>query len=926
MDHNSIEASPEWGLPTPNADAAYKSLGKYGKSEVIMTRQQIDGMNVAYLWMEQQFKPYMGNSRIVTYDEAVGRLDKSTSTGFPWNEFFKTKGDMFETDELREWFLSDWEALADDPNWTTLFSSSLKEELRPTEKILENSIRTFAAGAADATVQGNRLFVDMNEKLYNSHLKTASTVGMSPLKGNWDLLYQKLSVFDNGYALDESQYDSSLRKFLMWACARFRFQCLRDEDRTPENMRRVQTYYRNLVNTVMVTPDGILVYKKLGNPSGSVNTVSDNTLILYMLLAYAWYMLAPEDMKTYGSFEMNTAKALLGDDNTWTVSDDAHDFYNAVSVIDIWKSVGITTTTDDLKPRLPEDLDFLSAHTVFMKNIAVPLYSRDKLMSSLLYAPSSHLTPETTLQRCCNLLQIGWTDLSFRKFCRQLIDWLMHEYDDVLKDNPRWILAKCSIMSDETYFALFTGRKLVLNLQSLSGTEERTTPDKRSTMQRKPVYPTPKRTDEKKPSGGPKKRETVKTSNTASNLKASKAKTISISPAKANAQPILRKPQPARNLAFKRAQPKPQPKPTPKRLTTMPTKPQIKSTNHNSLGGRTASTVKPTNMTHRRSQIHDRLKKKSAWYDSIMSPITGAGVKIPDPIGTETGTYQHIENVSVAVNQFGVSGLKVVSPYINNYDLGNTNGMNYQVTAASAATPSNLNWNGVTTGTIGTPFETITPIMQANALSHRVVSASVIAQSETSTLNDAGEMCAFVTPFQAGDSDQSYNELQIQNNTSLLPINVHKPIIARWFPCQGQYEPFSGITSSVTEAPLNVSYQDFIDPNPPKDNVTFSAGVLPFEFGVVCTGLNPSVGTIRYQIVINYEFIPRTDTSMITTCASPVDPMEIELVESWVADAPITEVISQRQASSAPHESSVPEEPSGFGMIFNVFKELLPLM
>jgi hypothetical protein len=481
LDQENIEIEPSWNLPVPNQDAAYKSLSKYGKSTPLMDPEMVGKLNLAWLWMTRQFYPYMKNARVVSLSEAIQRLDMSTSSGCPFNELYVTKRELFENDpNICEWLEEDWELLAVDQNWTTIFSSSLKEELRTAEKIAENSIRTFAAGATDATIHGNRLFVDMNEKLYASHLQSASTVGMSPLKGNWDKLYHKLSIFDNGYALDESQYDSSLRAFLMWGCAKFRYQCLRDEDRTPANLARIQTYYRNLVNTLLLTPEGLLILKKLGNPSGSVDTVSDNTLILYWLLAYAWIVNAPEEYNNYSAFEDNTAKALLGDDNTWTVSDDAHVFYNAVSVIESWKPVGIITTTDSLVSRPADELDFLSAHTVFLGDIAVPLYDRNKLMQSLLFAPQKHITPETTLQRVTNLLQIGWTDIPFRKFCNAIIDWLLEEYDHVLKDDARWIMAKAGIKTDDEYYTLFTGRRMVMQPQSiLSGSVERSeTPDK----------------------------------------------------------------------------------------------------------------------------------------------------------------------------------------------------------------------------------------------------------------------------------------------------------------------------------------------------------------------------------------------------------------------------------------------------------------
>lgn len=479
IDQEKIELEPGWNLPVPNQDAAYKSLAKYGKSTPLMSSETVSQLNRAWVWMTRQFYPYMKNSRVVSLSESISRLDFSTSSGCPFNELYTTKGELFENDpDILQWLESDWEVLAVDPKWTTIFSSSLKEELRTAEKIAENSIRTFAAGAVDATVHGNRLFVDMNEKMYATHLLSASTVGMSPLKGNWNKLYHKLNVFPHGYALDESQYDSSLRAFLMWGCAKFRYQCLREEDKTPENLARIQTYYRNLVNTLMLTPEGILLLKKLGNPSGSVNTVTDNTLILYWLLAYAWIVNAPEEYNNYTDFEEHTSKCLLGDDNTWTVSETAHEFYNGISVIEVWKRVGITTTTDSLVSRPADELDFLSAHTVFLGDVAVPLYDRNKLMQSLFFAPQKHITPETTLQRVTNLLQIGWTDIPFRKFCNALIDWLLAEYDPVLKDDKRWIIAKAGIKTDDEYYTLFTGRRLVMQPQFIRKRRKIITPDK----------------------------------------------------------------------------------------------------------------------------------------------------------------------------------------------------------------------------------------------------------------------------------------------------------------------------------------------------------------------------------------------------------------------------------------------------------------
>lgn len=165
MDEQDIPESPEWGLPVPNAAAAYKSLSKYGKDILPMTHEEVHDMNQAWIWTERHFYPYMGGSRVRTQEEAIEKLDMQTSTGAPFNLFCPTKRELFDEygDLMKEWLANDWIRLAEDPEWTCLCTNSLKEEIRPAVKTLQNKIRTFTAMAVDLTVHGNRLFADMNE-------------------------------------------------------------------------------------------------------------------------------------------------------------------------------------------------------------------------------------------------------------------------------------------------------------------------------------------------------------------------------------------------------------------------------------------------------------------------------------------------------------------------------------------------------------------------------------------------------------------------------------------------------------------------------------------------------------------------------------------------------------------------------------------
>jgi len=241
------------------------SLSRYAKSTPLLSERNVDAINLAFDWMTKHFQPYMCNSRIRTLEEVLPKLDLSTSPGFPWMRKYARKVDLLEQrpEFLSQYVIMDWDRLMS-PDYVAVFGNSLKEEVRPQVKLDQNKIRTFTAGPIEMTLHGNRLFLDMNEKLYSSHLQTASVVGFSTQYRGWDRFYRKLCAHPKGYATDGKEYDSSLRQFLMWGMAKFRWDMLRPEDQTEENRRRVQYYYMNLVNTLIITSDGVFVRKTLG--------------------------------------------------------------------------------------------------------------------------------------------------------------------------------------------------------------------------------------------------------------------------------------------------------------------------------------------------------------------------------------------------------------------------------------------------------------------------------------------------------------------------------------------------------------------------------------------------------------------------------------------------------------------------------------
>jgi hypothetical protein len=455
----SVERN-QWGLPVPNLEAAYISLAKYGKSTEPLTLHQYVAFDLAANWLERHFGPYMSRSKVKTLEEVIANLDMTTSPGYPWTRKFATKKELFEWDGVKAWLEEDWERLANDPDYTAIFGNSLKEEVRSMDKILANSIRTFTAGPVEMTVHGNRLFEDMNEKLYASHLRTASVVGFTNMYGGWNALIKKLLRFSKGHEFDISQYDSSHKAFMSWTLAHFRWKMLDDEFRTQEMLNRLLTYYSNLINTVIITSEGVFVRKLAGNPSGSVNTIADNTLLLYLLLAYTWIRVAPEGKRNYTAFDEELVLCLCGDDNTCSASEEALSFWTVENLTREFKLLGLTLTSEHIEPQPVENLGFLSAHTAFMYGMAIPIYDRGKLLTSLLYSERPD-DPSYTLIRACALLRVGWADVELRHYMRNLISYLMDRFDPVLCTDPDWKLAKRQIPSEEHIQRLFFGEDLV---------------------------------------------------------------------------------------------------------------------------------------------------------------------------------------------------------------------------------------------------------------------------------------------------------------------------------------------------------------------------------------------------------------------------------------------------------------------------------
>lgn len=305
-------------------------------------------------------------------------------------------------------------------------------------------------------------------------------------------------------------------------------------------------------------------------------------------------------------------------------------------------------------------------------------------------------------------------------------------------------------------------------------------------------------------------------------------------------------------------------------------------------------------------QIQKRLQKQSPWFNSIINPLHGADAKIPDETGVETGTTQVVFKDTVTANSFGVAGWRTVSLYINDVEFGETGyGRNFDHLAPTAGLGS-VGWVSQGQWPGADDLKAIT-----NA--HRVVSASLVVMPETSLSQNQGEFTLFSAPFTT-ETSPLYTDYVNKYKSTTMPLNCGKPGIVRWYP--------------VTKE--DISFKSFMTTNADAFSETISniESCPLWELGFLAAGCEPDA-TFRITMVVNYEFIPRFNTlNVLDVSPSPADATEVDMVENWVQDMDVAAPTSFAVAASAPKTVSPQhgenDDGTGFGMFFNVVKEILP--
>jgi hypothetical protein len=415
----------------PRLADGFKSAAKYDKPQPTLDE---GAWILSGQWAIEHFYPVMGGAEVVSEEHVLGVLDLSTSCGYPWSLKYKGKRAFLEDPIAKSAITDYWDGmLLPIDEMVPIWTCSQKRELRSLDKIASRSHRTFTASPIELTCANNRLCLDMNEKFYRGNNRCWSFVGGSKYQMGWHNCYTRLDKHPNAFELDESAYDSSLFARAMFGMVDFRMEMFAVKQRTPEVRARMEILYRHIVHSVIILENGELSQKHTGNPSGSGNTIVDNTVILYRLFAYAWIILCKEVGRRASKldFESNVEAALNGDDNTFTCSDAVVPWFNPTSIARVWTAIGVITNTPCADPRPLSEVTFLSSGFRFDDDLGIwmPVPETERVLSSLLYGSSINDVRWHFLRACA--LRID----SFGSLeCRQVIQGYIEYLNDCHRD------------------------------------------------------------------------------------------------------------------------------------------------------------------------------------------------------------------------------------------------------------------------------------------------------------------------------------------------------------------------------------------------------------------------------------------------------------------------------------------------------------
>lgn len=270
-------------LVQPTYEGCHNAMLRYDKPPVDLPLESTEYAKERLL---MEFKPYAGTCPLASEEEM--EWNRKASAG----HYFKTVFGCKDTGEVLDspFLMDQMREFARKPTFPTLWMASVKEELLPKEKVLQNIPRTFIIPDKRQHYL-NQVLLQTQHKLFvalGSSLGSFMLCGSSMFYRGFTRIMDILSSYKYKFAGDASKWDSSpMMEHFVAFCIPVR-ECLFAPEGNTNRERAFSRHlfskqlydsYLDMVQSYVLLPTGEVILLPGGMNSGDKRTTDDNTLI-----------------------------------------------------------------------------------------------------------------------------------------------------------------------------------------------------------------------------------------------------------------------------------------------------------------------------------------------------------------------------------------------------------------------------------------------------------------------------------------------------------------------------------------------------------------------------------------------------------------------------------------------------------------------
>jgi len=447
-------------------DLSVKALMRYNRMSHPFSEKVSRLYENAGHWLDLEFGPYLMGSLLSSYDQVIEWLQPKKSPGYPWTLRYPFKCDYYGSPN-GEFYAKYWDVLSTPDYIRSLCSVTIKEEVRPKEKIDNGEVRTIVAMDTNHIIASCQLCLDQNNSLIKTVGKHSISLGLNMMGGGFHHLNERMSPWgpERGtIELDGKKFDGRFRYHCMKQIQGFRYRMLRREFQTPENWAKLSNLYRELAHSPLVNVDGWVYGRACGNPSGQGNTTPDNSFKNFMDIVVLWHLCVPVEYHTYAKFHELLRLCICGDDINITVHESVRQWFNIEAIKAKMAEIDMEYhfASDDFRPN--HECSFLG-HSYKLCDIPslghamyLPVIDCERMRSNMLI-DNEQQTVANTIVRACGLRNETFACESCRDWFAALLEFLRDRYGASV--DPAIVQAWTGFKTDRELWQLFTGMEVV---------------------------------------------------------------------------------------------------------------------------------------------------------------------------------------------------------------------------------------------------------------------------------------------------------------------------------------------------------------------------------------------------------------------------------------------------------------------------------